>query len=92
MEALVERTKRIVAGFGMAWLKEQISELGRWAGRGIAFYAVGLVLVCTAIVFLLVGGVQALRELNVPPWATYLGIGAVAGLLGVILMTRRPAR
>jgi len=52
----------VIAG----WIKQPIAEVGCWLGGGSCSSA-GLVLLCVAVVFILIGGVQGLQQLNVPP-------------------------
>jgi hypothetical protein len=89
MEALAERTKRFFVDVLAEWIKLPIAEVGAWMRRRVTLYVVGLLLLCVAVVFLLVGGVQGLQALKVPPWATYLGVGALAGVAGLVVMKQK---
>lgn len=89
IESLADRTKRFLAELVADWIKLPIAEVGRWLRRRVLLYTVGLVLMCVAIIFVLVGGVHGLQELRVPVWATYLGVGVVAAVAGVIVLTRK---
>lgn len=88
LDLLLLRTKQLFGQVLAEWIKQPISEVGLWLKRRILQFSLGLVLLCVAIVFLLIGGVQALREVHIPSWATYLGVGGIAALLGVLLLRR----
>jgi hypothetical protein len=55
-------------------------------GRRVIEYAFAGTLYCTAAVFLLVGLILGLREAGLPPYATYLLGGVVAGLAGAAVL------
>lgn len=88
-EGLLDRTKKFAARAVAEWVQRPVAEVGAWLRRRILLFAVGLVLVSVAIVFVFVGGTIGLRELEVPDWATFLGLGVIAGLAGALVLTRK---
>ncbi|MBI2933804.1 MAG: phage holin family protein [Planctomycetes bacterium] len=88
-EGLLDRTLQFLTEAAAECLKQPIAEVGRWARRKVLLFGVGLVLLCTALVFLLVGGVQGLQSIDrMPPWVPYLGVGALAAIAGVVVLSR----
>lgn len=59
----------------------------RWSLKKVAFSVAGLGLAVTALVLLLMAGVEGLREASLPPSLAYLIVGVV-GLLSGILVFR----
>ncbi len=43
----------------------------------------------TGIVLLVIGAIQGLGALQLPPWSAYLGLGAIAMLGGFALLARK---
>lgn len=69
--------------------EKRLPEYSRWAGRSVIDYALAWFLLAVAAVLLFAGGVMALQQAGVPPYATFL-IGGVAALgFGFVLLKAR---
>jgi len=88
-ESLRDRTRRFAGEIIANWIKPPLVEVGRWAKERILQFVLGLVLLSVAVIFVLIGGIQGLQELKVPVWATYLGVGALAGVAGLVILSRK---
>ncbi len=91
IESLADRTKRFLMEIVSDWIKIPITEVGFWMRDRVTRYAIGLVLICVAIVFLLVGGVQGFQQLLGPKWlwVPYVGLGTIAAMVGIFVMKSR---
>jgi hypothetical protein len=82
VEKTVDRAVQRLRTFVIKAVQEvergQLPEQARRFGRRVVDYAVGVVLLCLAVVLLLLGGVLGLQQAGVPTYATYLagGLGA----------------
>jgi hypothetical protein len=70
--------------------EKRVPEYSRWAGQRVLDYALVGILFAIAVVLLFIGGILGLRELGLPPYATFLVGGVVALAFGFWLLRMRP--
>jgi hypothetical protein len=70
--------------------EKRVPEYSRWAGQRVLDYALVGILFAVAVVLLFAGGILGLRELGLPPYATFLIGGIVALAFGFWLLRMRP--
>ena len=91
-EELVDRTREFIVDVVKEYVRKPVKQAGRKVQSRLAQMAIGITLVCAAIVFLLIGTVQILqRELGPEKgWLAFLLVGVIALLAGgVTLLFRR---
>ena len=86
-DVMVNRLRTTVAQPAGEMLREQVPQYAQWAGRRTVDYVVAATLFCLAAIFLLVGGVEALQEMGLPRFATYI-LGGLAALGGGLVFLR----
>jgi hypothetical protein len=92
LDMLGAGVKRFAKEMAVEVLEGYLPSYAHRFGRRVLGYAVGGTLVCLAVIFLLLGGVLGLQAVGVPPFATYLAGGAIAGGVALVLlkMSTRP--
>jgi hypothetical protein len=86
-DLLVGKVRQEVAEPVVRALRDQAPRYARWVGGQMIHYALAATLFCLAAVFLLVGAVQGLEQVGLPPYLTWILGGA--GALGVGLVVLR---
>lgn len=92
IDDLVARTRGFLREIANDYIKRPIDDLLKWTlGRAIA-YLVAAGFFVTAVVFLMIAGVEGLRAAEVSPVWAYLGSG-IAGILAglIVLRATRPS-
>jgi hypothetical protein len=72
--------------------EHRVPEYSRWAGQRIIDHALVGVLFVIGVALLFAGGILGLRELGMPPYATFLIGGIVALAFGFWLLRTQPRR
>jgi len=86
VDDLVNRTRKFLGEIAHDYLKRPLDDLFRWAlGRAVS-YAVAAGLLITAVVFLLIAGVEGLKSARVHPAVAYLALGLVGVLSGLLVL------
>ena len=78
MEELFRSTRDLVAGTLLDTVKDASRELLRRTMTVALLYAVAAALLATGLIFLLIGGFEALRLIPLPDAAAYAVMGALA--------------
>lgn len=87
LEDLLRKSRELVEGVVAERVKSSVDRALQWTFRRIIAYVTAAGLFVTAAVFLLVAGMEALKQAGAPPWSAYLLLG-LAGLLGGLLLLR----
>ncbi len=61
-----------------------------WSLKKLLFSAIAVGLLVTAVVFLLIAGVEGLREASLPPSLAHLCVGTVGLLAGILIFRIKP--
>jgi hypothetical protein len=93
VDDLLARTQRFLKDVADDYVKRPVDKLLRWVLSRALVYLLAAAILATSVVFLLVGGVEALRRAQVEPWIAYLGVGAVGLLAGLaVIRIGKPPR
>jgi hypothetical protein len=90
LEELLRKSQSFMEGLIAERVKASLDHALDWTFRRIIVYLSAAVLFGTAAVFLLVAGMEGLKQAGAPPWSAYLLLGLLGGLGGSLLL-RRPA-
>lgn len=86
VDDLLARTRRFFKDLADDYIKRPVDELLRWLLSRALAYLLAAAILATSVVFLLVGGVEALQRAHVEPWIAYLGVGTVGLLAGLAVI------
>ena len=90
LEDLLRRSGTYVQGVVADHIKASVERALDWTLRRTLTYIVAGALFATAAVFMLVAGLEGVKQAGAPVWAAYLGFG-LAGILGGGLLLPKPA-
>ena len=92
LDDLLSRTRKFLREIADDYIKHPIEDLLRWTLGRVISYLVAAALFITAAVFLMVAGVEGLKEVGASPAWAYLGLGIVGLLAGILVLraTRPP--
>lgn len=86
LDDLLKDASRSMLRGGLGLLEEKTRALIRWSLDRLTLTIVALDLMVTAIVFLLLAGVEGLREASLPPSLAFLFVGVVGLGAGFLLL------
>jgi hypothetical protein len=89
LEELLRKSQDFVEGLVAERVKASLDRALDWTFRRVILYVSAAALFATAAVFLLVAGMEGLREVGAPAWSAYLLL-ALLGALGGCLLLRWP--
>lgn len=90
LEELLAKSRSFIEGVIADRIKASLERFFERVTQRIIACLVASVLFGTAAVFLLVAGMEGLKQAGLPLWAAYLSLGLV-GALGGVLLIRKPA-
>jgi hypothetical protein len=89
LEELLRKSQDFVEGLVAERVKASLDRALEWTFRRVILYISATALFATAAVFLLVAGMEGLKQAGAPSWSAYLLL-ALLGALGGCLLLRRP--
>jgi len=88
LDDLLRKTHEFVEGAIVDRVKTSVDRALEWTFRRIIVYVSAAALFATGAVFLLIAGMEGLRQIGAPAWAAYLVLGLTGGLGGAALLQR----
>jgi len=86
LEDLLARSRSFIEGLIADRLKASLERFFERMTRRVVACLVASVLFGTAAVFLLIAGLEGLKQAGLPGWAAYLSLGLVGALAGSLLI------
>ncbi len=87
LEDLVDRTRAFLRETAADYVKRPLDDLLRWILGRTLLYVLAAVLFATAVVFLMIAGVEAFRLTGMTDSLVYLVVGTVGILAGLLLLS-----
>lgn len=91
LDELLRKSHSFLEGLLADRVKSSLDRALEWTFRRVIVYLSAAALFGTAAVFLLIAGVEGLKQAGAPPWSAYL-IPGLAGAFGGLLLLHRPPR